>query len=90
MSRIGRAPIEVPSGVTVAVDDRTITVTGPNGQLSHELAGDMTVRTDDGSVVVERANDERQNRALHGLTRSLLSNMVTGVSQGFRKELRCV
>ncbi len=90
MSRIGRAPIAVPAGVTISVDDRTITVKGPNGTLSHELTGDVSVRNDDGIVVVERANDERQNRALHGLTRSLISNMVTGVSQGFRKELEII
>ena len=90
MSRVGRAPIAVPSGVTIALDDRTVTVTGPQGSLSRSLPGAITVRQEDSSLLVERPDDERHNRALHGLTRSLLANMVTGVTAGFQKELEIV
>ena len=90
MSRVGRAPIAVPSGVTIALDDRTVTVTGPQGSLSRTLPGAITVRQEDSSLLVERPDDERHNRALHGLTRSLLANMVTGVTAGFQKELEIV
>ena len=90
MSRIGKAPIPVPSGVDISVDGRTIRVKGPQGELSRELPGEITVRQEDGSLLVERPNDERQNRALHGLTRSLLNNMVLGVTQGFTKELEII
>jgi len=90
MSRIGRAPIAVPSGVTVTVADRHITVTGPKGTLERDIPGVITVRQDDGQILVERPNDERQNRAQHGLTRSLLNNMVVGVTEGFSKELEIV
>ena len=90
MSRIGRAPIAVPSGVEVTIVERAVTVKGPNGTLSRPVPGDITVRQEDGSLVVERPNDERQNRALHGLTRSLVANMVTGVTAGFTKELEIV
>jgi len=90
MSRVGRAPIAVPSGVTVAVADRTVTVTGPQGTLSRPLPGAITVRQEDSSLLVERPDDERRNRALHGLTRSLVANMVTGVTAGFHKELEIV
>jgi large subunit ribosomal protein L6 len=87
MSRIGKAPIEVPSGVNVSIGERTVTVKGPKGELSRVLPGAITVREDAGSLLVERPNDERQNRAQHGLTRTLVSNMVTGVTTGFTKEL---
>ena len=90
MSRIGRSPIDVPSGVTVTVADGAVTVSGPQGSLSRPLPGDITVRQDDGALLVERPNDERQNRALHGLTRSLVANMVTGVTSGYAKELEIV
>jgi large subunit ribosomal protein L6 len=90
MSRIGRAPIAVPSGVEVSVAGRQVTVKGPNGTLSRPVPGEITVRQEDGSVLVERPNDERQNRALHGLTRSLVANMVTGVTAGFTKDLEIV
>ena len=90
MSRIGRSPIAVPSGVTVAVADRTVTVTGPQGTLSRQLPGAISVRQEDSTLLVERPDDERHNRALHGLTRSLLANMVTGVTAGFTKELEIV
>src|SRR5579863_1109443 len=90
MSRIGRSPIAVPSGVTVSVDDRTVTVTGPQGTLSRRLPGAISVRQEDSTLLVERPDDERQNRALHGLTRSLVANMVAGVTAGFSKELEIV
>ncbi|MDE3205477.1 MAG: 50S ribosomal protein L6 [Acidobacteriota bacterium] len=90
MSRIGRAPIAVPSGVEVSVVDRQVTVKGPNGTLSRPVPGQITIREEEGSLLVERPNDERENRALHGLTRTLVSNMVTGVTSGFTKELEIV
>ena len=90
MSRVGRAPIQLPAGVSVAVADRRVTVTGPQGSLERELPGAITVRQDDGTLVVERPDDQRHNRALHGLTRSLLSNMVVGVTSGFTKGLEIV
>ena len=90
MSRIGRSPIPVPSGVEVSVADRHVTVKGPQGTLERDLPGEITLRQDDGTVLVERPNDERHNRALHGLTRSLVANMVTGVTAGFAKELEIV
>ncbi len=90
MSRIGRSPITVPSGVEVSIVDRQVTVKGPGGTLSRPLPGEITVRQEDSTLLVERPNDERQNRALHGLTRSLVSNMVTGVTAGFTKDLEIV
>ncbi|HUY64346.1 MAG TPA: 50S ribosomal protein L6 [Acidimicrobiales bacterium] len=90
MSRIGRSPIEVPQGVTVQVQDRTVTVTGPQGTLSRALPGAIAVRQEDTTLLVERPDDQRQNRALHGLTRSLVANMVVGVTAGFTKELEIV
>ncbi len=90
MSRIGRAPIAVPSGVEVTIAERQVTVKGPNGTLSRPVPGEISVRQEDGSLLVERPNDERQNRALHGLTRTLVSNMVTGVTAGFTKDLEIV
>ena len=90
MSRIGKAPVAVPSGVTVQVAEGTVTVTGPQGTLSRAIPGAITVHQEDSTVLVERPDDERQNRALHGLTRSLVANMVTGVTEGFTKELEIV
>jgi large subunit ribosomal protein L6 len=90
MSRIGRAPITVPSGVDVTINDGHLTVKGPKGTLQRELPGAITVRQDGESLLVERPNDERQSRALHGLVRSLVNNMVVGVTQGFTKELEIV
>jgi large subunit ribosomal protein L6 len=87
MSRIGRQPIAVPAGVDVTIDGRTITVKGPKGTLSREVHPDMLVRRENGSVVVERPSDQKTHRQLHGLTRTLVSNMVVGVSDGFRKGL---
>jgi large subunit ribosomal protein L6 len=90
MSRVGKAPIVVPSGVTVTIDGRTVAVTGPKGSLEREIPGEITVRQDEGSLLVERPDDERQNRAFHGLTRALVNNMVVGVTDGYRKQLDIV
>lgn len=91
MSRIGRAPIPVPSGVSVALsDDNTVTVKGPQGELVRTVPGAITIRQEGEELVVERPDDQRQNRALHGLTRTLVANMVQGVTQGFTKELEIV
>ena len=90
MSRIGRSPIEVPSGVDVTVTGQRVEVKGPKGTLSRELPEPITVRQDEGQLLVERPDDERTNRALHGLSRSLVANMVTGVTAGFTKELEIV
>ena len=90
MSRIGKAPIVVPAGVNVSIANGVVVVKGPKGELSRTLAGEITVREVDGSLHVERPNDERMNRALHGLTRTLVANMVHGVTTGFTKELDIV
>ncbi len=90
MSRIGKAPIAVPGGVDINIQGATVTVKGPKGTLSHTVPGEITVRNDDGALVVSRPNDERTNRALHGLTRSLVNNMVVGVTDGFSKELEII
>jgi large subunit ribosomal protein L6 len=91
MSRIGKLPITVPSGVDVAVDDSVVTVKGPKGTLSHSVAAPITVaRGEDGSVEVTRPNDERLSKSLHGLTRTLIANMVTGVTEGYEKKLEIV
>src|SRR5690348_14497077 len=87
MSRIGKAPITVPSGVEVSIHGRTIAVKGPKGSLSRDLPGDIIVRHDGDTLLVERPDDERQNRAFHGLTRALVNNMVVGVTEGYRKQL---
>ena len=90
MSRIGKAPISIPSGVEVTIAGRTVTVKGPKGTLSREVPGEITVRKEESTLLVERPNDERQNRAMHGLSRTLVNNMVTGVTEGFTKELDIV
>ncbi len=88
MSRIGRLPISVPSGVDVDIDGATVTVKGPKGTLTHEVAAPITVaKAEDGSIEVTRPNDERMSRSLHGLTRTLISNMVVGVTDGYTKTL---
>ena len=87
MSRIGRVPVPVPSGVKVMIDGRSVTVTGPRGSLSHEVAGEITVHQEGDVLVVARPDDERRNRSLHGLTRTLVNNMVVGVTAGFAKDL---
>lgn len=90
MSRIGKALIPVPTGVDVSINANSVTVKGPKGSLSRDLVGGITVRQDEGNLVVERPNDERESRSLHGLSRALLSNMVVGVTTGFAKELEIV
>ena len=90
MSRIGNAPITLPSGVDVQVVGRTITVKGPKGTLSRDLPGQIEVTIDDGVLRCTRPYDERQHRAQHGLTRSLVNNMVIGVTDGFKKQLEIV
>ena len=90
MSRIGRQPIPVPAGVTATIDGRDITITGPKGSLSMTVAEPITVAEEDGALVVTRPDDERDSRARHGLTRTLVSNMVQGVTQGYEKGLEIV
>jgi large subunit ribosomal protein L6 len=90
MSRIGRAPIPVPAGVDVDISVGHVVVKGPKGTLERDLPRDITIRKDDGMLLVERPDDERAHRALHGLTRSLVNNMVVGVTTGFRKDLEIV
>jgi large subunit ribosomal protein L6 len=90
VSRIGKTPIEVPKGVTVTLTDRRCVVKGPKGQLEHEVPENFKVNIEDGIITIERPNDARRNRALHGLTRNLINNMVVGVSQGFEKRLEIV
>ena len=90
MSRIGKNPITVPSGVDVTIADRNVTVKGPKGTLSRPIPGDIVVRKEESTILVERPDDERTNRALHGLTRTLVANMVEGVTTGFVKELDIV
>src|SRR2546421_10212227 len=90
MSRIGKSPIPVPAGVDVTIGAGHVVVKGPQGTLERDLPGEITVRQEDGTLLVERPDDERQNRALHGLTRSLVNNMVVGVTTGFTKDLEIV
>ncbi len=87
MSRIGRLPITVPAGVDVQIDGRNITVKGPKGTLSRELHPDMRVVREDGTILVERPSEDKMHKQLHGLTRTLVNNMVTGVTTGYRKSL---
>jgi large subunit ribosomal protein L6 len=87
MSRIGKNPIPLPSGVTISISGDSISVKGSKGTLARTIPGAITIREEGSTLVVERPNDERQNKALHGLTRTLVANMVTGVSTGFTKEL---
>jgi large subunit ribosomal protein L6 len=87
MSRIGRKPVPLPQGVTARVEGRTVTVTGPKGEASRLLHPEMAVAVEDGAVVVRRPSDESRHKALHGLTRTLVANMVVGVTQGFVKTL---
>ena len=90
MSRVGWSPIEVPAGVEVTLHGGSVAVSGPQGTLHRDLPGSITVRRSDAQLLVERPDDQRSNRALHGLTRSLIQNMVTGVTAGFTKELEIV
>jgi large subunit ribosomal protein L6 len=90
MSRIGKLPIPVPTGVNVKVEQNHVTVEGPRGRLERTLPAQIAIRLEDGSVLCQRPSDGREHRSLHGLTRTLVSNMVTGVSTGFRKDLELV
>jgi large subunit ribosomal protein L6 len=90
MSRIGNSPITLPSGVDVSVAGTSVTVKGPRGTLARDLHESITVTVDDGVVTVMRADDERYTRALHGLSRALVNNMVVGVHDGYRKDLQMI
>ncbi|MBR1913572.1 MAG: 50S ribosomal protein L6 [Lachnospiraceae bacterium] len=88
MSRIGKMPIAIPAGVTVSVaENNTVTVKGPKGELTRTLPAQLTIKQEDGQVTVERPNDEKETKSLHGLTRALLNNMVIGVTDGYSKTL---
>lgn len=90
MSRIGKMPVPIPSGVNVALEDRVVTVKGPKGELAMTFAQPISVRVDGGAVSVARPNDEKHNRQLHGLVRTLIANMVDGVTKGYAKTLEIV
>ncbi|MBO2532831.1 LSU ribosomal protein L6P [Planifilum fulgidum] len=90
MSRVGKKPITIPSGVEVTIDGNTVTVKGPKGTLTRQIHPDMTVKKEDNVIKVERPSDDRFHRALHGTTRSIIANMVEGVSNGFSKTLELV
>ncbi len=90
MSRIGRMPIQIPAGVDVKLDGHDMTVKGPNGTLSASFHQNMSIEKEGNTIIVKRPDDEKQNRALHGLTRALINNMVTGVSKGFEKGLEII
>ncbi|MDO5111873.1 MAG: 50S ribosomal protein L6 [Clostridia bacterium] len=91
MSRIGKLPISIPSGVTITVgDDNAVTVKGPKGELSEKLSPEMELTMEDGVLTVKRPSDDKRHRALHGLTRTLINNMVVGVTDGFQKKLEIV
>ena len=90
MSRIGKQPIAVPTNVEVKIDGSSVTVTGPRGELSNSFNSEMIISKRDGEISVERPSDESQHKAFHGLTRSLLANMVTGVSDGYEKNIELV
>ncbi len=87
MSRIGRMPIAVPAGVDVKIDGNIVTVKGPKGTLTRTVNENISVALEDGVITVTRPNDQKENRSLHGLNRTLIANMITGVSEGFKKEL---
>ncbi|HEY8346853.1 MAG TPA: 50S ribosomal protein L6 [Symbiobacteriaceae bacterium] len=90
MSRVGKAPIQIPSGVEVKVEGNVVTVKGPKGQLRREIHPDLTVTLENGALRVSRPSDERHHKALHGLTRTLLANMVEGVTKGYSRALEIV
>ena len=87
MSRIGKNPIAIPAGVDVTIDGQNVSVKGPKGTLSHVVAEPITAKIEDGQVIVERPNDERTSRSLHGLSRTLIANMIIGVTEGYKKDL---
>ena len=90
MSRIGKAPIALPAGVTVTVKDNVVTVKGPKGEISQAINPDLEVKVEDNHVIVTRPSDDREHRAQHGLYRALIHNMVVGVSEGYKKEMELV
>ena len=91
MSRIGKLPVSIPSGVTITVDDsNVVTVKGPKGELKQQMPKDMIIEQENGSLTVKRPSDDKAHRALHGLTRSLIHNMVVGTTEGFKKNLEIV
>ncbi len=90
MSRIGKSPIAIPAGVTVQVNGNVVTVKGPKGELSQEVNPDITVKIEDGKIELTRPSDDREHRAMHGLYRALIHNMVVGVSEGYKKEMELV
>lgn len=90
MSRIGKIPVPVPAGVDIQIDGSAVTVKGPKGTLSHTVAEPISVEQNDGTIEVKRPNDERLSKSLHGLTRTLIANMVTGVTEGYEKKLEIV
>ena len=87
MSRIGKMPVAIPEGVQVTVENNKVTVKGPKGSLSREFHNDIIIKTEDSNIIVERPSDQKNHRALHGLTRSLINNMIAGVVGGFQKVL---
>ena len=87
MSRIGRMPVAIPAGVDVKLDGAVLTVKGPKGTLTQEFNHEMIIKVEGGHILVERPSEEKRHKALHGLTRSLIANMVTGVTEGYKKEL---
>lgn len=90
MSRIGKKPVEIPSGVTITMNGNTVTVKGPKGELSRTFNPDMEIKVEENILTVSRPSDSKEHRALHGTTRSLLANMVEGVSKGFEKNLELI
>ena len=90
MSRIGKSPIEIPAGVTVQGKDNVVTVKGPKGELSQEINPDITVEKEGNKIELKRPTDDREHRAMHGLYRALVHNMVVGVSEGYKKEMELV
>jgi large subunit ribosomal protein L6 len=90
VSRIGKMPVPVPDGVEVTIEGSSFAVKGPKGEMSHEFHPQMSIKMDDGAILVERPNDEQFFRAMHGLTRALINNMVVGVTEGFSKTLEIV
>ncbi len=90
MSRIGKAPIQLPKGVDVKIQDNTITVKGPKGELKQTFNPDLDVKVEDGHIIITRPSDDIEHRAQHGLYRALIHNMVVGVSEGYKKEMELV
>lgn len=90
MSRIGKKPIPIPANVQVSIDGQTLRVKGPKGELVREVRPEVTLRMEDGTLLVERSSEEAKHRAFHGLTRALVANMVTGVTDGYRKALEII